>query len=93
MDVSIDHERRTASVGGRTVLLTRTELRLLEAFLQNPGRTLSRQQLMESCAGGAFVLDRTVDQHVCSLRRKLGPEVGIVTVRGQGYTLRKTAIA
>ncbi len=67
--------------------LTRSELRLLLAFLTYPGRLLSRECLLEYChPHGEAVFDRAVDVQVLRLRRKLG-EAGrlIVTERGAGY--------
>jgi len=69
--------------------LTRSELRLLLAFLEHPGRLLSRERLLECChPHGDAVFDRAVDVQVLRLRRKLG-EAGrlIVTERGAGYRL------
>jgi two-component system phosphate regulon response regulator PhoB len=70
--------------------LTPTEFRLLECFLRHPGRAFSRSQLV-LCAisKGNLVLERTIDSHVKSLRRKLNSNrVAIETVRGIGYRFR-----
>jgi DNA-binding response OmpR family regulator len=86
--IRIDVAQRTAHVGDRQVKLTQTELRLLVCLFAEPGRTFSRQELMEAAiAGGAIVLPRTIDQHVAGLRRKIGPAL-IETVRGAGYQFR-----
>lgn len=70
--------------------LTRTEFDILELFLSAHGSILSRDFLMDRAWGarsGKVNLE-TVDKHVASLRKKLGPEgKRIVTVRGQGYRL------
>jgi two-component system response regulator CpxR len=69
--------------------LTSAEFTLLEAFMREPGRVLSREQLTESVLGrklGPF--DRVIDVHVSNLRKKLGvPHDGqrIKAVRGSGY--------
>ena len=81
----LDPEQQRVFLGGRPIKLTGTEFRLLECLQQQPGRAFSRQELMQACiAGGAIVLKRTIDQHICSLRRKLGPG-WIKTVRSVGY--------
>lgn len=87
-DVEIDLAAREVRSEARPVHLTRTEFDLLLALASPPGTVRSRDQLLAQVWGyrdgfGA----RTVDSHVRSLRRKLGPEV-IRTVHGVGYALR-----
>lgn len=91
LGVRIDRVRHKASVGGRELDLTPTEFRLLECLLRQPGRAFSRSQLMDVAIGeGAVVLERTIDVHVKSLRKKLGEEgEHIETVRGVGYRFRE----
>jgi DNA-binding response OmpR family regulator len=71
--------------GGREVILTRTQFRLLSVLLGEPGRAFSRAELVERGIGD-LVTERTVDVHVKDLRRRLG-EWGprVVAVRGVGY--------
>lgn len=84
--IRIDKVRHRATVGGREVELTPTEFRLLECLLRQPGRAFSRHQLMDFAIGdGAIVLERTIDVHIKTLRRKLGDSHLIQTVRGVGY--------
>ena len=91
LNVRIDRVRHRAYVEGKELDLTPTEFRLLESLLRQPGRAFTRSQLMDAAIGeGAVVLERTIDVHVKSLRRKLG-EAGeyIETVRGVGYRFRE----
>src|SRR5204863_4480960 len=82
LGVRIDRVRHRAFVQGRELELTPTEFRLLECLLRQPGRAFTRHQLMESAIGaGAIVLERTIDVHVKTLRRKLGTCNLIETVR------------
>ena len=75
-----------ASTGGERTL-TPTERRLFEALRGQPGRAFTRAELVALVMPGAMVLERTIDVHVKSLRRKLGPGAGqIRTVRGVGYS-------
>jgi two-component system, OmpR family, phosphate regulon response regulator PhoB len=90
LDVRIDRVRHRAYVEGRELDLTPTEFRLLECLLRQPGRAFSRHQLMDAAIGeGAIVLERTIDVHIKTLRRKLGEADLIETVRGVGYRFRE----
>ena len=66
--------------------LTVTESAVLAALLDNPGRVLSRRQLL-AAAGRPSAGDRAADVYVAQLRAKLGSAVRIRTVRGAGYAL------
>jgi len=72
------------------VHLTTAEFRLLEALIRNPGRTLSRDQLIDAMADRTWdPTDRSIDLHISHLRKKIEhdskkPEL-IKTVRGFGY--------
>jgi two-component system phosphate regulon response regulator PhoB len=92
LGIRIDRVRHRASVEGKELDLTPTEFRLLETILRQPGRAFTRAQLMDSAIGeGAIVLERTIDVHIKSLRRKLGPASEYIeTVRGVGYRLRES---
>jgi two-component system phosphate regulon response regulator PhoB len=91
LGVRIDRIRHRASVEGRELDLTPTEFRLLECLLRQPGRAFSRAQLMDAAiGGGAIVLERTIDVHIKTLRRKLGDPDLIETVRGVGYRFRES---
>jgi two-component system phosphate regulon response regulator PhoB len=88
--VQLDLASGSVTSAGRPVLLTATERRLLALFLAEPGRVFSRAELLEGkVAGDALVLERTIDVHVCDLRRKLGNPALIETVRRQGYRFRE----
>jgi two-component system phosphate regulon response regulator PhoB len=91
LNVRIDRLRHRAYVEGRELDLTPTEFRLLETLLRQPGRAFTRSQLMDAAIGeGAVVLERTIDVHVKSLRRKLGAAGEYIeTVRGVGYRFRE----
>ncbi|MEV4688854.1 response regulator transcription factor [Microbacterium sp. LWH3-1.2] len=84
-DVMLDILARRATVGGREVDLSAREFSLAEQFLRNPGRVLSREQLLSRVWGLDFDPgSNVVDVYVRYLRGKLGAD-HIVTVRGAGY--------
>jgi DNA-binding response OmpR family regulator len=88
-DVRVDQQRRVATIGGQELTLTPTEFRLLVMFINDPGRTFTRDHIIEKVFGYDFDgLDRTVDAHVSHLRRKLengGERKYIHTIYEIGY--------
>jgi two-component system phosphate regulon response regulator PhoB len=89
-EIRIDKRGHQVTVQGEPVALTPTEFRLLETLMRQPGRAFTRHDLMDAAVGDAIVLERTIDVHIKSLRRKLG-ESGerIETVRGVGYRFQE----
>ena len=90
--VRMDVERHVVTVDGTEQRLPLKEFELLEMFLRNPGRVLTRGQLIDRVWGSDYVGDtKTLDVHVKRLRAKLEPDPGdpkyLVTVRGLGYKL------
>jgi DNA-binding response OmpR family regulator len=84
-------EAYQATLDAETLDLTRTEFGLLHLLLRNPGRVFSRSYLLDTVWGEAYVTgDRSVDNAVLRLRKKLG-HLGeaIETVWGVGYRLRR----
>ena len=91
LSVRLDRVRHRVQAEGKDIELTPTEFRLLECLLRQPGRAFTRAQLLDAAIGdGAVVLERTIDVHVKTLRRKLGSGDLIETVRGVGYRFRET---
>lgn len=91
-DVSIDTEGRRVRVGDQEVKLTMTEFNLLALLAANPGRVLTRSQLLEKIWGYLADVDHhSVDPHVQRLRRKLDAHgdsgVALEAVPGLGYRL------
>jgi two-component system phosphate regulon response regulator PhoB len=91
LGVQIDRLRHRVSVDGRELDLTPTEFRMLECLLRQPGRAFTRHQLMDVGIGErAIVLERTIDVHIKTLRKKLGAAGEFIeTVRGVGYRFRE----
>ncbi len=85
----LDMTRHEVLNQGDLVPLTRAEFRLLWTLAQRPGRVYSRNELVdEITAGEALIIDRNVDVHVSSIRKKLGAAGHLIaTVRGIGYQL------
>jgi DNA-binding response OmpR family regulator len=86
-DLEMDRSSRRCSVQGRSIELTRREFDLLQTLLENAGRALTREQILDAAWRTSFVSPKTVDVHVSSLRHKLGDAVQIQSLRGVGYRL------
>jgi two-component system, OmpR family, phosphate regulon response regulator PhoB len=90
-DIVIDRSAHRVKRGGRDVHLGPTEFRLLDYFMQHPGRVFSREQLLNAVWGSdVYVETRTVDVHIGRLRRALtldATQDPIRTVRSAGYAL------
>jgi two-component system response regulator RegX3 len=90
--VRMDVERHVVTIDGADVRLPLKEFELLEMFLRNPGRVLTRGQLIDRVWGSDYVGDtKTLDVHVKRLRAKIEPDPSeprlLTTVRGLGYKL------
>jgi two-component system, OmpR family, response regulator len=84
----LDLAAREARIGGRVSELTDGEFRLLHFLLEHPGQVLSREQLLADVWGYDFdPRSNVVDVSIRRLRRKLGPDAPIETVRNVGYRL------
>lgn len=86
--VRFDPQTNTATVAGHSAVLTPHEAALLDTLMRQPERTFSRAELLEYCWEiGFHGVDRVVDVHIASLRRKLGNAELIQTIRGRGYRM------
>jgi len=90
-DLTMDQDAHRVSRDGRALHLGPTEYRLLEFFLQHPGRVFTREQLLDAVWGrDIHVEPRTVDVHIRRLRKAINGdhEVDLIrTVRSAGYAL------
>jgi two-component system phosphate regulon response regulator PhoB len=90
-DIVMDQDAHRVTRRGRPLHLGPTEYRLLEFFLQHPGRVFSREQLLDAVWGRDIHVElRTVDVHIRRLRKAVngdGDTDVIRTVRSAGYSL------
>lgn len=90
-DLAMDQDAHRVTRAGRPLHLGPTEYRLLEFFLQHPGRVFAREQLLDAVWGrDIHVEPRTVDVHIRRLRKAInqGNEIDLIrTVRSAGYAL------
>ncbi|MFV0251963.1 MAG: response regulator [Beutenbergiaceae bacterium] len=90
--IVMDTDRHAVTVAGQDVALPLREFELLEMFLRNPDRVLTRSQLIDRVWGANYVGDtKTLDVHVKRIRAKIEPAPSaptvLLTVRGLGYKL------
>jgi DNA-binding response OmpR family regulator len=92
-DIFLDLDSRQASMGGEDIQLTQSEFEILYALMRSPGRVYSRAQLLAKTQGTYYEgYERTIDQHIKNLRKKLtnasGKNVQVIeAVYGVGYRL------
>lgn len=89
-DVVLNPGPRTVSTDEKTITLTAVEFSLLHELMKNAGNVVKRDDLSETVLGRKLdVFDRSIDVHVSSLRKKLGPKYHgverIQSIRGVGY--------
>lgn len=92
--IIVDRTRHKVTADGRLLTLTRSEFRLLDTLIRQPGRVFQRTELVDAALGeDTTAMERTIDVHVRALRGKLGPKADVIeTVRGVGYRFRDSSI-
>lgn len=90
-DYTMDVDRYLFRKKDKSIPLTLSEFGVLHRLLSNKGKVLTRNQLLDGIQHDeSFVIDRNIDVHIASLRKKLGPHFeGIETVRGIGYRFKE----
>jgi len=92
--IALDHSRHEVTYKGKSHSLTSKEFKLLEYFLSNQGRVLSRDILLNEIWGyDYFGTTRTVDVHVAHLRHKFQVlNKSLVSIKGLGYKLQEEPV-
>lgn len=87
----LDVDRYLLKRGEKGITITLSEFGILRRLLSNRGKVLTRNQLLDDVHNDdAFIVDRNIDVHIASLRKKLGPSFDwIETVRGVGYRFKE----
>ena len=90
-NIQLDREKMQVVLDGQSVDATALEYRLLEVLMENKGRTLPRNLILDKLwdAEGNFVNDNTLTVTVKRLRKKLMDTEYIVTIRGIGYRMEE----
>ena len=88
-NLMIDVARHEVRVDDEMVSLTATEFKILHQLAAHPGRAFTREQLLNRVLGmGVVVVDRNIDVHIRSVRKKLGDAAQLIqTIRSVGYRI------
>ncbi len=87
-DCKVYWDRQEATAGDKHIPLTSKEIGLLRLFVENKGRLLTRNMILEKIWSDTYITDRTIDSHVKELRKKIPPMAKLLkTVYGSGYRL------
>lgn len=90
-EFTLEIDRYILRKNDKVIPLTLSEFGILRRLVTNRGKVLTRNQLLDDINNDdAFIVDRNIDVHIASLRKKLGPTFDwIETVRGVGYRFRE----
>jgi len=94
-DFTLEVERYLLRKGDKIVTITLSEFGILRRLLSNRGKVMTRNQLLDDIHNDdSFIVDRNIDVHIASLRKKLGPHFDwIETVRGVGYRFKEEPLS
>ena len=88
-EITVDMDSLTVLVGTESVSLTTREFEILKLLLENQGRVMSRERLLDTVWGYDYIGDeKIVNTHIKNIRKKLGVDY-IETMRGAGYKIEK----
>jgi DNA-binding response OmpR family regulator len=89
--IMIDRDKREIYLNERLLHFSKTEFEILSLLTSKPGHVFSRNTLLQHCwPDGVFVLDRTVDVHINSIRKKLEKWGDFIqSIRGIGYRMKE----
>ena len=88
-EITVDTDSLTVLVGTGSVSLTTREFEILKLLLENQGRVVSRERLLDTVWGYDYIGDeKIVNTHIKNIRKKLGVDY-IETMRGAGYKIEK----
>ena len=87
-NISLDVSNYRVSVKDKVIETSPTEFKLLHYLMENMGRVLTREQILSAVWGLDFATDGAVlDTYISYLRKKIGDNANIRTVRGVGYQI------
>ncbi len=93
-EFTLEVDRYLLRKADKIITITLSEFGILRRLLTNRGKVMTRNQLLDDIHNDdAFIVDRNIDVHIASLRKKLGPNFDwIETVRGVGYRFKEEGV-
>lgn len=87
--ISVNREKYEVIIDGVSYIFPKKIYKMINYFIENPNRCISRNELLRNCwEDGVIVGDRTIDVHVCKLKRLTKKKLNIVTHKGYGYIFK-----
>ncbi len=84
--LSIYPDRYEISINGENQFIPKKEFLVLHYFIKNPDRCISRKELIRNCwEDGVVVGERTIDVHICKIKKRIKNKIKIYTQKGVGY--------
>ncbi|MDP2090964.1 MAG: response regulator transcription factor [Candidatus Gracilibacteria bacterium] len=88
--VELNINKKKVKVDGKEIILTANEYDILKKLIQEKGTIVTRETIMKEIIGyDKYIYDRTIDTHIKNLRKKIGKQNFIITIRGEGYRINK----
>lgn len=88
-DLEVDFETYKVKISNQPLEMTLMEFNILKELIRADGRPLSREALIQRINGSTAVTERTIDVHICAIRKKLNTYGRTIeTIRGIGYRLQ-----
>lgn len=87
--ITINRERHEVIIDNHPYVFPKKIYKMINYFIENPNKCISRHELLKNCwEDGVVVGDRTIDVHVCKLKKLTKNKLNIVTQKGYGYTFK-----
>ncbi|MDD3302209.1 MAG: response regulator transcription factor [Candidatus Gracilibacteria bacterium] len=86
-NIEINLDKMKVYISGQEEFFTKNEFDILKKIIEESGKIVYRQELMDLIGYSEYLFDRTIDTHIKNIRKKIKNKDIILTVRGEGYRL------
>lgn len=87
--IEINRERHEVIIDSKPYILPKKVFKMINYFVENPNKCISRYELLKNCwEDGVIVGDRTIDVHICKIKKLTKNKLNIVTQKGVGYRFK-----
>ena len=89
--ITMDTSTHNLEINGKSITLSKKEFKILHKLMQQPNKVIKRDILIQTLYGWEEdVESNTLEVHIYNIRKKLGNDVKLVTIRGVGYMLKES---